>query len=126
MNHIPYEKRCKTYLNALITYGDRAQMIVAVEELSELQKEICKILRGGENYPHLAEEIADVSIMLEQLRMMFHLDDQVEQIMDEKVLRLDDRLKCGKPGGYRAVTDCPYRNGGTDAEQDHKGKHRTV
>lgn len=60
MNQIPFDERKKVYLNAMIAYGDRAQMIVALEELSELQKEICKILRGGENISHLAEEIADV------------------------------------------------------------------
>lgn len=93
-NLIPYEERVKTYINALISYGDRAQMIVAIEELSECQKEICKILRGGENFPHLAEEIADVFIMMEQMALIFGLEDQVSKYMDIKVTRLDDRLKC--------------------------------
>ena len=93
MNKIPYEERVKTYTNALIAYGDKAQMIVAVEELSECQKEICKILRGGENFPHLAEEIADAAIMLEQMCMIFGLEDQVCEHMDRKVMRLDARLK---------------------------------
>ena len=93
MNKIPYEERCKTYMNALIAFGDRAQMIVAVEELSECQKEICKILRGGENFPHLAEEIADATIMLEQIRNMFNINDLVCEYMDAKVKRLDERLR---------------------------------
>lgn len=93
MNRISYEDRKKVYINALITYGDKAQMIVAVEELSECQKEICKILRGGENFPHLAEEIADAAIMLEQMCMIFGLEDQVCEQMDRKVQRLDERLK---------------------------------
>ena len=93
MNKIPYEERCKTYMNALIAYGDRAQMIVAVEELSECQKEICKILRGGENFDHLAEEIADATIMLEQVRLMFNLNEKVCEYIDAKVQLLDDRLK---------------------------------
>lgn len=93
MNRITFNERKKVYTNALIAYGDRAQMIVALEELSELQKEICKILRGGENFPHLAEEIADVTIMLEQLRLMFGVNDLVCEAMDTKVMRLDNRLK---------------------------------
>ena len=93
MKLIPYEERAKVYTNALIAYGDKAQMIVAVEELSECQKEICKILRGGENFPHLAEEIADAAIMLEQMCMIFGLEDQVCEQMDRKVMRLDARLK---------------------------------
>ena len=93
MNQIPYEERAKVYLNALIAYGDQAQMIVAIEELSECQKEICKILRGGENFSHLAEEIADAAIMLEQMCLMFNIEDLVCAEMDRKVKRLDNNLK---------------------------------
>lgn len=91
-NQITFEERRKVYTKALIAYGDRMQMIVAVEELAELQKEICKILRGGENFPHLAEEIADATIMLEQLRIMFNMNEQVCNYMDKKVRRLEERL----------------------------------
>jgi hypothetical protein len=93
MNRIGYEERCRTYTNALIANGDRAQMIVAVEELAECQQAICKILRGGEDFRHLAEEIADATIMLEQVRLMFNINEQVCEFMDRKVQRLDDRLK---------------------------------
>lgn len=93
MNHIPYEERRKTYTNALIAYGDRAQMIVAVEELAECQQAICKILRGGEDFDHLAEEVADATIMLEQVRQMFGINEAVCDYMDTKVRRLDERLK---------------------------------
>ena len=95
MNKIDFEQRCKVYTNALIAFGAGAQMIVAIEELSECQKEICKIMRGGENFPHLAEEIADATIMLEQLRLMFNLNEAVCEQMDRKVLRLDERLQKG-------------------------------
>lgn len=101
---IPYEERCKTYLNALITYGDRHQMIKCVEEMSECAKEICKILNGGENFDHLAEEIADATVTLEQMRLMFNINDRVIAYMDAKVLRLDKDLK---------------KKGGLDAEQSH-------
>ena len=94
-NLIPYDERVKTYMNALIAYGDQKQMIVAVEELSECQKEICKILRGGENFSHLAEEIADVLIMMEQMALIFGLEEKVCKYMDIKVTRLDDNLKRG-------------------------------
>ena len=90
---IPYEERAKVYTNALIAYGDRMQMTVAVEELSECQKEICKILRGGENFDSLSEEIADTIIMLEQMIMMFNLEESVCGYIDKKVHRLDYRLR---------------------------------
>lgn len=92
MNKIPYEERVKVYTNALIAYGERAQMVVALEELSECQKEICKYLRGDGNEEHLAEEIADATIMLEQLRYFLGLNELVCQKMDQKILRLDGRL----------------------------------
>lgn len=93
MNKIPYEHRVRIYNNALTTYGAEAQMVVALEELSECQKEICKILRGKGDISHLAEEIADATIMLEQLRLFFLINNLVCQKMDEKVSRLDIRLK---------------------------------
>lgn len=93
MNQVPYEDRCKVYTNALIQYGDRKQMVKCVEELAECQQAICKIILGGENFDHLAEEVADATIMLEQMRLMFNINDRVCEYMDEKVLRLDRRLK---------------------------------
>lgn len=93
MNMIPYSERCKTYTNAMLAFGEQNQLIVAVEELSECQKEICKILRGGEDYRHLSEEVADATIMLEQIRLMFNINDCVCNFMDEKIKRLDSRVK---------------------------------
>ena len=97
MNKISYSERCKTYTNAMLAFGERNQLIVAVEELSECQKEICKILRGGEDYRHLAEEIADATIMLEQMRYIFGLNELVCEKMDQKIMRLDARLNGEKP-----------------------------
>ena len=96
MNKIDYPERCKTYTNAILAFGEQNQLIVAIEELSECQKEICKILRGGEDYRHLAEEVADATIMLDQIRLMFNINDCVCNIMDEKIKRLEDRVKWSK------------------------------
>ncbi len=100
MNKIPYEQRVQVYTNALMVYGQRSQMVVAIEELSETQKELCKILRGKGDMEHLAEEIADATIMLEQLRYFLGLNEKVCRYMDEKVKRLDENLtKGGFNGG---------------------------
>ena len=93
MNKIPYEQREKVYTNALIHFGERVQMVVALEELSEVQKEICKKMRGYSNDDRLAEEIADATIMLEQMRLFFGPNDLVCKKMDEKVQRLEELLK---------------------------------
>ena len=93
MNKIDYQERCKTYTNAMLAFGERNQLIVAIEELSECQKEICKILRGGDGLRNLAEEIADATIMLEQIQLIFSINDCVCNFMDEKIKRLEDRVK---------------------------------
>ena len=96
MNKIDYPERCKTYTNAMLSFGEQNQLIVAVEELSECQKEICKILRGGDGLRNLAEEIADATIMLEQIQLIFSINDCVCNFMDEKIKRLEDRVKWSK------------------------------
>lgn len=93
MNKISYEDRCKVYLNALITNGDRVQMTKAVEEMGECIQAICKVMLGGQDFDHLAEEIADATIVLEQMRLMFNINDRVCEYMDAKVIRLEDRLR---------------------------------
>lgn len=93
MNKISYEQRLQTYTNALIQFGKANQLIVALEELSEVQKEICKVMRGQTSLDHLAEEIADATIMLEQVREIFSINDLVCEAMDEKIIRLDRKLR---------------------------------
>lgn len=77
---------------AIETYGCQSQMIVAIEELSELQKELTKHLRGENNVDHISEEMADVYIMLEQLSIMFKNSNAVDVWKRQKLKRLDSRL----------------------------------
>ena len=93
MNKVNFEDRAKIYADAADTFGNDIQIVVALEELSEVQKELCKALRGKVNTFNLAEEVADATIMLEQLRQMFNINEQVCGYMDEKVLRLQQRIK---------------------------------
>lgn len=88
MNKIPYEERVLVYADALKTFGLSAQLVVALEELAEVQKEVCKIMRGKGSMLHLAEEVADATIMLEQIRQIFGINPEVCKFMDEKVARL--------------------------------------
>lgn len=96
MNKISYEERAKVYTDALQTFGPNMQLIVALEEMSELQKEICKALRGDLNPLHLAEEVADATIMLEQVRQMFDINEPVCEMMDHKIERLAHRVAAAK------------------------------
>ena len=81
---------------ALETFGKSSQMQVAIEEMSELTKELCKNGRGQENTTHIAEEIADVEIMLRQMVMLFDCAGQVETFRRYKLERLAERIEGAK------------------------------
>lgn len=83
------DERIKLYRKAIGNYGEAAQQIVAMEECSELIQAISKKLRGREN--NVEEEIADVEIMVEQLRLMSD-SSLVDKIKEEKLQRLEQRL----------------------------------
>ena len=57
------------YKKLIQKYGKENQMRIAQEELAELIQAISKNLRGEKPY-NLAEEIVDVEIVLEQLKLM--------------------------------------------------------
>lgn len=96
MNKVSFGERDAIYAEAIKTFGVQTQLVVAVEELSELQKELCKALRYGPVKGNIAEEIADATIMLEQLRRIFDLNFEVCSIMDEKVKRLQKRVEAAR------------------------------
>lgn len=75
--------------------GENHQITIAIEELSELIKELTKYLRNGDNEDHLSEEMADVYIMLEQLEMIFENQLEIREYRYEKLKRLWQRLHDG-------------------------------
>lgn len=76
------------YKSAIDKFGENAQIRMCFEEMSELQKELCKYLRQKGNYEHTCEELADVEIMLEQLKLMFNCQNKVQQYKEQKLHRL--------------------------------------
>lgn len=92
MNKITYEERQPVYEAAIAKWGAEAQAWMVIEEMSELAKELCKARRGKNDPVALADEVADVTIMLEQVRLMFGLNDLVSERMDAKIKRLCARL----------------------------------
>lgn len=85
------------YRRALRKWGTDLQCIVLLEEMAELQKEVCKIYRyvtcGPDDILKLAEEVADVLIMLRQLMVAFDLADPVEYFKSLKLDRLEEMLR---------------------------------
>lgn len=88
------EEERKIFLDALRVFGGRNQITVALEEMSELQKEFCKYLRNDSSFStvNIAEEIADVGIMLDQMAIEFKVEDAVAEQRQYKVQRLRERI----------------------------------
>lgn len=86
--------------DAINTFGVDHQLDMAIEEMSELTKEVCKIKRNEEGSEYgsldaLSEEMADVIIMLEQLKIIFSNRLKVEEWVEKKMTRLANLVKDG-------------------------------
>lgn len=85
----------KVIKQAIKRYGFDMQITVCIEEMSELIKELCKVKRRQTNPAAIAEEMADVKIMLEQMQIIFDNSAEVERFYDAKIKRLKNRLISG-------------------------------
>lgn len=79
------------YKGLINKFGKRHQLIVAIEDFSELQKEICKLLRGKSVTDDLLQEIADCEIMLEQLKFIVDKNSRIAHIKCCKLARAEVR-----------------------------------
>lgn len=87
-------ERAFVYGQAVVKYGIDAQIVVCIEELAELQKELCKALRSNCNSENLIDELADVQIMVEQMRLLFDSENNaVGDRIKFKIERLKKRLE---------------------------------
>ena len=90
----------KILRKAIDTYGTEAQMMQCIEEMAELIQAINKYFRANTDeemakaYISVIEEISDVQIMLEQMRIVFG-DKSVDKQITAKLGRLEKRLKGG-------------------------------
>lgn len=75
---------------AIRYYGEAAQEEVAMEELAELITAISHKHRGREH--NIAEEIADVEIMCEQLKIINNCASEVKEIRQQKIKRLYNKV----------------------------------
>lgn len=78
-------------------YGTKKQQDIAIEELAELKKAIIKYRRepSDKTKEAVIEEIADVQVMLEQLKMIFSCRSKIDEIMDAKIDRQIKRVMDG-------------------------------
>ena len=76
-------------------FGEKNQKMQAIEELIELQKELFEnVHRGSDNRDAIVEEIADVEIMIKQLRLIFNINEtEIANIKAKKVQRLEHTIE---------------------------------
>ena len=80
------------YGRAVTYYGESSRLLLTIEEMSELTKELVKRARGRDNMAVISEEIADVEIMLEQLKTLFGNRADVDCWKAKKLQRLIERM----------------------------------
>lgn len=78
---------------AIAFYGAEHQENMCIEEMAELAVAILHKRRGREH--NIPEEIADVEIMLEQMKMVHCCAEDVERIKVKKLQRLKNNTEEG-------------------------------
>lgn len=88
---ISKDERQSILMAAIDWYGMTSQVDMTIEEMAELTQALCKIKRGWseEAFDNIREEIADVQIMLDQMRLIY---GQTAEIETAKLLRLQRRV----------------------------------
>ncbi len=91
-----YERYTKTFMKiqeiekaAIEVFGKESQKDIFIEESAELTKELLKERRGADNLTAILEEMADVEIALDQMKLIY---GSCEKIKEKKILRLKDKL----------------------------------
>jgi len=84
------------YERAIKCFGEQIQFVVAMEECSELIRALSKVIREGRAgqvscFQRLAEEVADVQIMLDQMKVILDGEGSSdwELVREAKLDRLD-------------------------------------
>ena len=80
------------YGRAVTYYGESSRLLLTIEEMSELTKELVKRARGRDNLLAISEEMADVEIMLEQLKILFGNRAEIDSWKAKKLQRLVERM----------------------------------
>lgn len=79
-------------------YGKKIQSTIAMEECAELIQAISKLIRYSADKvmlgDNITEEIADVLICIEQLKLMYKIDDKaIQKWIDYKCQRQVERME---------------------------------
>ena len=86
------EKRIELYQKALSKWGEEAQINMVYEEVGELLTALSRFKRGRASHYDVMTELADVSVMVEQMATLMSYED-FEKEKDYKLTRLKQRLE---------------------------------
>lgn len=83
------QKQKQEYTQEMIdTLGKETTLVIAMEELAELQQQVSKLYRGKGNIENLVEEIADVYICIDLImKASGATDEQLENWINKKMER---------------------------------------
>lgn len=90
---IEFEADRQVLRDAITTWGDDLQELIAIEEMAELTKALVKFRRkfSSNERQGVVDEIADVQIMIWQLAEMYDRIE-VQEAITKKMERLKSRL----------------------------------
>jgi NTP pyrophosphatase (non-canonical NTP hydrolase) len=78
-------------------WGIISQMLIAIEEMAELTYALTKVVNNrNPNYKNVAEELADVGIIVEHLTNELNLTTLVKKYRKQKFDRLEARVQGDK------------------------------
>lgn len=83
----------KIYEDALATFGIVKQTRKLNEEIGEFLDAFNKCLDGRDKVTHVAEEMADVHNMLDQMAVYLDCQEEVEHQKRYKLKRLEQRIE---------------------------------
>ena len=84
----------KLFRLSISRWGKNLQRIMVMEECAELTQAVAKDIRDGEfdrNNQKVCEELADVGIMLDQMKLMYN-EEIIKTWRINKLKRLEERL----------------------------------
>ena len=84
----------KTIHRVISTFGERNQKMQTLEELMELQSALFEnVHRGTDNRENIIEEVADVEVMLAQVKEIFNItNEEIGKVQDYKLNRLEHTI----------------------------------
>ena len=78
---------------ALYKFGAKAQVLMFIEESAEAVEAILHHNRGKTDVNHVIEELADLQIMIHQMRDFYDDDQRFIEIYTQKLQRLEGMLE---------------------------------